>query len=118
MKNIVFFVPHSINIKVLNIKNNNAVLYLYNNNYFFSTEILNNIFINNDFNTITLLNKTANKKIGLWKNELALFLFSWDNLFFKKIKFSGKGFKLKKKSNNIFFFLIELINVFLLVIKI
>lgn len=105
MRNVFFFIPYNINYILLENKNkNNKFIYLYNNDYYFCINIANEIFINNDTNTVQLSNITFNNKNKLFNNEINKFLFSWDNLFFNKIKFTGKGFKFKKKINNLFLY--------------
>lgn len=103
MKNIKIFVPYNINVSVLE-NNNNKIIYLYNNNYFFSLISTKLLFINYDSKYIHLYNTKLNNKISLFNNELNNFLYSWETIFFNKIKFTGKGFKFKKKINNIFLY--------------
>lgn len=105
MNNVFFFIPYNINYLLIeNKKKSNKFIYLYNDDYYFCIKVNNSIFINKDANTIKLSDDSFNNKNKLFNNELSKFLFSWDNLFFNKIKFTGKGFKFKKKINNLFLY--------------
>lgn len=106
MRCINIFIPYSINYSLIRNKvTKHNYIYFYNEYYYFSINFTNtNLFINKNTNNIKIENITFNDKNMLLNNELNLFLFSWDNLFFNKIKFTGKGFKLKKKTNNLFLF--------------
>nr|YP_740818.1 Ymf60 [Tetrahymena pigmentosa]ABI51727.1 Ymf60 [Tetrahymena pigmentosa] len=105
MNNVFFFIPYNINYLLIeNKKKSNKFIYLYNDDYYFCIKVNNSIFINKDTNTIKLSDDSFNNKNKLFNNELNKFLFSWDNLFFNKIKFTGKGFKFKKKINNLFLY--------------
>nr|YP_740729.1 Ymf60 [Tetrahymena malaccensis]ABI51638.1 Ymf60 [Tetrahymena malaccensis] len=107
MKKNILFIPYNINyIYIEEKKNLNKFLYLYNDNYFFSINInyKQNIKINQDTNTVIIENRNFNNKLNLFNHEFDKFLYSWDNFFFNKIKFTGKGFKWKKKETNLFLF--------------
>ncbi len=89
------------NIKFLFL--NNIYIYVYNINYFLMINCSNyNIYFNKFLNILKIKKKYNNRKIYN-KKFLNNFLFSWDNFFFSKIYFLGKGFKLKKINNNIHF---------------
>lgn len=107
MKRNILFIPYNISYSYIE-KNNNTVkfLYLYNNDYFFSINFneKQSIVINEDTNTIVVETRNFNNKINLFNNEFNKFIYSWDNFFFNKIKFTGKGFKWKKKETNLFLF--------------
>ena len=104
MQELIIFIPYNINYSLIQNKTKNC-LYLYNEFYYFSI-ILNNkfIFINKNTNTIKLFDTKFNNINKLSNFELKNFIYSWDNIFFNKIKFTGKGFKFKKKENNLFLF--------------
>lgn len=106
MKKNILFIPYNINYLYIEKNNMNKFLYLYNNDYFFSITFSKNqaIIINEDSNTITIDNRDFNNKLNLSNHEFDKFLYSWDNFFFNKIKFTGKGFKWKKKNTNLFLF--------------
>jgi len=89
------------NIQFLLLTNN--YLYLYNIKYFLLINLQKyNIFFNNNLNIIKLKKQTIfTQKIN--KNFFNNFLFTWDNFFFSKLYFLGKGFKLKKFKNSIYF---------------
>lgn len=89
------------NIKLLSIKNN--YIYLFNTNLFiFFDTIKFYITYNKYLNVITLKKKIKLNHIKK-KNILNNFFFKWENFFFYKIYFIGKGFKLKKYKKGIIF---------------
>lgn len=106
MQELIIFIPYDINYTlILNNKNNSNNLYFYNNDYYFSIAIINKkIFINKDTNTIKLFDICFNNINKLANYEIKNFLFSWDSIYFNKIKFTGKGFKFRKKETNLFLF--------------
>lgn len=106
MRDLNIFIPYNIEYSLIyNIPTNKVYLYLYSKDFFFCTDCAkHNIFINNDTNTINIRGYTFNYKNKLLNKELSKFLFSWDSVFFNKIRFAGKGFKFKKKINNLFLF--------------
>lgn len=89
-------------------KNKKLIFYIYNKNFFFSLILKNNIIYFFDKYsrcvTITFLKNNIFKNLLI--NNINKLLFSWNNFFFKKIKFSGKGYKIKKsiKKKNIKFY--------------
>jgi len=96
---IKIFLPKNINFIYLN----NSYLYLFNlNNFLLINTLKYNFFFNQYLNIIKLQKNIINKKI-LDKNFLNNFLFTWENFFFSKIYFLGKGFKLKKFKNTTYF---------------
>ena len=84
-----------INIQTFNLsvlkKKKLIYIYIYNNNFFciFKTSSVVNI-MNNTFLRIT--------KIDIQTNKLNLFIRQFYQCTFSKIKFSGKGYKIKKNS--------------------
>lgn len=106
MRDLSLFIPYNINYFILeNKKLNSKFIYLYNEDYYFCINSINSkIFINKDSNIIKINNLNFNDRNKLFNSEFNKFLFSWDSLFFNKIKFTGKGFKFKKKINNLFLF--------------
>jgi len=95
---IKIYIPKNIKFLILN----NKYLYLYNlNNFILINLAKTNFFFNNLLNIlhIKLYNHNSLKN----KNFINNFLFLWDNYFFSKLYFLGKGFKIKKIENNIFF---------------
>lgn len=93
----IIIIPIFFNLSIF--KNKKIIIYIYNKNYFYILK-LNNIFlknflvtkINNNLNFITFSNFFFTKKIFTLKS----ILLAWSFYFFKKIKFSGKGFRIKK----------------------
>jgi ribosomal protein L6P/L9E len=93
------YLPKNINFLYLN----NMHIYIYNSNIFLLLNFLNySIYFNKFLNIMKIKNKKLNRKIHN-KKFLNNFLFTWDNFFFSKIYFLGKGFKLKKINKNIYF---------------
>lgn len=104
MRELNIFIPYNINYIVIT-KDNKLYIYFYNNIYFFSLYLKNNnLNINKSTNVIKVNDINKNKLNNLSVTELKRFLFSWESMFFNKIKFSGKGFKFKKKECNLFLF--------------
>lgn len=93
---IKIYLPNNLNFLLLN----ENYLYIYNNNNFALINTLRFwVSYNNLIKAITL--KKKNKlSLKMNKNFLNLFLFSWENFFFSKLYFIGKGFKIKKIKNN------------------
>ena len=82
---------------------NNIYVYLYNHNFFLLVSLMNyNLYFNKFLNILKIVKKKKNQKLYN-KKILNNFLFTWDNFFFSKIYFLGKGFKLKKINKNIYF---------------
>lgn len=96
---IKIFLPNNINFIILT----NKYIYLYNIKNFLLLNLQNyNIFFNLSLNIIKLKKQLIyNQKIN--KNFLNNFLFIWENFFFSKIYFIGKGFKLKKFKTSLYF---------------
>jgi len=98
-KKITIMLFHKNNISVIK-KKQKINLYIYNSNFYFLL-ILNS-------NTHYFLEKYSKYFIicfserNLWSKVVNSYLnklfFSWNNFFFKKIKFSGKGYKIKKSN--------------------
>jgi len=89
------------NFKFINLNNN--YIYVYNKNIFLLIKLNNlNFYFNPLLNLlqITIFKSFYNIKN---KNIINNFLFLWDNYVFNKIYFEGKGFKIKKVSNNTYF---------------
>lgn len=113
MRELLIFIPYNLEYSIIN---NNKInnMYIYNSNYYFSISLnQSKFFINKNTNIIKILDFKFNSLNKLANYELKNFLFSWDNIYFNKIKFTGKGFKFKKRRIIYFYFSIELINVFL-----
>lgn len=80
-------------------------LYIYNAMFYINIRLFNaNIYTNNNTNIIKLKNNYNINKVNLFLIEFNNFLFSLNHVFFKKIKFTGKGFKIKKKNTNIIYY--------------
>jgi hypothetical protein len=93
------------NMHFLIIKSNSQqFIYIYNNFFFFFICINNyKYYFNKILNILELNSICLNNSLHISK-YLNNFLFSWDHIFTKKIIFSGKGFKIRKKQNFIFLF--------------
>ena len=103
MKKLIIYLLPNINFITLK-KNNKNYIYIYNNNFFFFFNINQyNYYFKKILNILELKNEYKNnsKNISSYLNN---FLFSWNYIFSKKIIFSGKGFKIRKKKNYLFLF--------------
>lgn len=96
---IKIYLPKNIKFIYLS----NIYIYLYNNNLFLLINFLSySLYFNKYLNILKIVKKKKNQKLYN-KKFLNNFLFTWENFFFSKIYFLGKGFKLKKVNNNIYF---------------
>lgn len=98
-------------------KNINNTINFYNNNKFFKIITEKKIFFDKWFNCLMLNNEYEIKKKTRIINLFIEFLKTWDKFYFNKIKFKGKGFRIKffkkiklikfyfGKSHKTFFFL-------------
>ncbi len=80
---------------------NNIIIYVYNTNFYLkikTNKYKSNIQINTILNIIILTNRGANNKLKLLNNYINNLIFSWNNFYFEKIKFTGKGYKIKKSN--------------------
>lgn len=89
-------------------KKNKKIIYIYNKMHYFFLYLPINfaIFFNKYCNSLTLIITNYNVNIKVIEKILNTLLFTWNSFLFKKIKFSGKGYKIKKskKSKINFFF--------------
>ena len=102
------YIPSNWNFQVLvksgnNRSVNNQLIYLYNNVYFFkflTIGCISNFYFDQQTNSITfhLLYTPAFYKM-YWNNLLTVF-YSFSKLFFKKLKFKGKGYYIYKNVRN------------------
>lgn len=85
-------------------KKKDKYIYLYTDNIYFFIKITNINFFNQNSKTLSLVffDYFVQKK-GI-TNYWNFFFKNWQNLFFRKIKFKGKGYKIKKKNKKINFF--------------
>jgi len=109
---LIFFLmittSFSINVGTLNFilikKNSFFFFYTYTNNLYFFLKVHEHIFF--DINSKALIFNFINeepKRKGLYL-YVTFFFKNWTNLFFQKIKFKGKGYKIRKKEKAIQFF--------------
>jgi len=104
MNIITLYLYPKLNFIILK-KNTNINIYIYNIYYFFSFSIYNfNLNLKKSLNIVELQNKIPYYNQTKLNHILNNFLFSWNSFFYKKISFSGRGFKKKKKKNCIFLF--------------
>ncbi len=86
-------------------KNNNDYIYLYSQKWFLFKNITNyKIAYKKSINIIELVTKQPFYEFKKISSIINTFIFSWESFFFKKITFTGKGFKIKKKQKIIYFF--------------
>lgn len=95
---VKIFLPKNFKFIVLN----NNYIYIYNTTYFFIIKINSNFYYN-QFLSILCINSLKLFYNFKNKNTINNFLFLWDNFVFNKNYFEGKGFKIKKIDNNLFF---------------
>ncbi len=104
MKTICIYLLPTLNFIMIT-KNNNFFMYIYSSNWFLYKNITSyNVAYKKSINLIELSSKQPfynYKHVTIALNNL---LFSWESFFFKKIAFTGKGFKIKKKQKVVFFF--------------
>jgi hypothetical protein len=99
----IYLIPN----KKFIILNNKHYTYLYiynNNNYLCVLLYKTKLIIIKSLNIIKLHLLFPNKNTQLISSILNNFLLNWNIIFYQKITFNGKGFKIKKKKNIIFFF--------------
>jgi hypothetical protein len=73
-------------------------IYLYNENYFCLIKLNNKVIINiKNNNFIDIFVSKYNSSI---LKQLELFIFQFTQTEYTKIKFTGKGYKIKKNTNN------------------
>jgi len=110
LNKIILNLPMTINIVIWLKKTTNVVhIYLYNNTKEFKFYIKNeNSVIKFDKNTNSLLleKNWLNEHNNKFSNFINNLLKSWDFYFFSKIKFKGKGFRIRflKKNKLVKFF--------------
>lgn len=78
------------------------MVFAYNNTKTIKISFTNNIFINFDQENNAIKISPNNPNIILTKitNQFNKLIFSFEDFFFKKIKFKGKGFRLKIKKKH------------------
>ncbi len=86
------------------IKKNKNYIYIYNKIFYFTIVTKFNINVEENTNSIIIENFDSRKKKELEKKIIGTFIKTWSVYFFQKIKFTGKGYKIKKKKKSIKFF--------------
>jgi len=101
-KIIIYLLPnmHFLTLK----KNSSNYIYIYNNIYFIFFNANKYKFYFKKILNIIEINTNIKKNAQQLSKYLNNFLFSWNYIFSKKIIFSGKGFKIRKKKNFLFLF--------------
>ena len=85
-------------------KDVNTYFYIYTKSLYFFLKIKEPIFYNVNSKTLSFTffdDLKKNKGVSSYVN---FFLKNWSNLFFQKIKFKGKGYKIRKRKNAVRFF--------------
>ena len=91
---MISFLPSNIKILILK-KNKQTIVFFYSLNKIFLIQFKNyRIYYNPFLKTLKLLN------INLYNLNITNFIFNWDLFFFKKVIFSGKGYKTKLNKNS------------------
>lgn len=111
MNNIIINLPQNIKIVVWKNKKLDEYfgLYLYNKDKkfnFYTNFLKNELKIDKNSNTIIMYNTKLNYETKKLSNMLFNFLKSWNIYYFNKIKFKGKGFRMRffKKNKFVKFF--------------
>ena len=92
--------------------NSNNVIIIDNEEITLSFYLKKNFIICDNSNSITVVKDNYNFSIGIFQTLLERLLFSWEHYFFQKIKFKGKGYRIRKKGKMIkFFFYFSHLNV-------
>lgn len=88
------YVPHMLNFLILkNTKNTDLAIVIYNKENYLTFKIKTMQFLKYS-NFIKLLSNTVQlNKLNILEQHL----YSYNNLYFKKINFKGKGYKITKK---------------------
>lgn len=100
---ITLNLPPYINVIIFKQKNNNLNIYLYNKLYFIYLNNLNNknyYKYDNETNSLTIIKLLPNKNMFYMINFLNQFLKSLNIYFFFKIKFKGKGYRIRFYKKN------------------
>lgn len=92
------------NYNLLLINKNNTYIYIYNKIFYFTIITKFYVFVEENSNAIIIENFDSKKKKELEKKIVETFIKTWNVYFFQKIKFTGKGYKIKKKKKSIKFF--------------
>ena len=100
-----FFIPSQWNLILLNSKNNIKITtcYLYSLNYHFNLFYSNTFLSLNYDSNVNLLSFSffyKNNYFNLYWNSLKLLFYSFNRIFFKKLKFRGKGYYIYKNTRN------------------
>jgi ribosomal protein L6P/L9E len=96
-KKITILLFHKNNISIIK-KKQKTNLYIYNTNFYFLLILTEDVaYFMEQYTKYFIIYFNKN---NLWSKILNTYLsklfYSWNNFFFKKIKFSGKGYKIKK----------------------
>lgn len=111
LNKIVLNLPQNINIVIWrNLKNNKIIhIVIHNKNNILKFYIKKNssiLLFDKNSNSLVIEKNFINDTNNKFSRFLKRFLKSWDNYFFKKIKFKGKGFRMRflKKNKLVKFF--------------
>lgn len=107
-QDVIISLPPKTNLTVIK-KNSGYMYYIYNEFFFYKIVKTQPLFqfVDQNSRTLILRDFIENPFNTLFLKKLENFLFSWDNYFYEKIKFTGKGYRItfrKKKKLIIFFF--------------
>jgi len=102
---VTSFSIHTGNLNFIILKKKTTdYFYIYTKSLYFFIKIQEPIFYNKNSKTLSFtFFDNFNKKKGI-SNYVNFFFKNWSNLFFQKIKFKGKGYKIRKKREAIRFF--------------
>lgn len=104
MFKLSFYLPFNWNFLLLKKVNNNLIFfYLYSINYFFILPVLKNfLYFIYDFqiNVLIFQFHFKNNFYSLFWNYFKILFYSFSKIFFKKLKFKGKGYYIYKNNRN------------------
>lgn len=102
---INLFIPKKCEYMILE-NTKKKIIYIYNKNFYLKLKIQKKdikLAVDNSTKSICVTNKKILGKNGLITNYINNLIFSWNSFYFEKLKFTGKGYKIKKseKKNSI-----------------
>ncbi len=77
------------------------IIYIYNKNFYLKLKIKKkniNFLVDKNTKSICIKTKKPLVKAGLITTYVNNLIFSWNSFYFEKLKFTGKGYKIKKSS--------------------
>lgn len=101
------YIPSDWRVVIFKLKHltqNTKVIFLYSDVYFFKLLLPTNpgsrVLFDEQTHTLTVANRFLSNWTGLYLDKVKLILHSFSKVFFKKLKFKGKGYYVYKSSRN------------------